>query len=139
MKSQLERNKETVRRFNKEFIEQGNMESFKELVSNEVINHAAPAGSQQGPESMRFFIMEVLRKGFPDIKVEILDQIAEGDKVTTRKLLHGSHEGEFMGLAPSKKKVTFHVIDIIRLHEGKYAEHWGMSNIPEILKMLAAQ
>jgi predicted ester cyclase len=136
MKSQLEENKTVVLRFNKEFIEQGNMESFKELVNDNVINHAAPAGTPSGPESMRYFIVEVLRKGFPDIKVEIFDQVAEGDKVVTRKALHATHTGEFMGIAATNKKVTFNVIDIIRIENGKYAEHWGISNIPEVLKML---
>lgn len=137
MKSQLEQNKETVIRFNKEFIEQGNMQSFKELVADDVVNNAAPAGTPRGPESMRYFIVEVLRKGFPDIKVEIFDQVAEGDKVTTRKALHATHTGEFMGIAASHKKVTFQVIDIIRLRDGKYVEHWGISNIPEVMKMIS--
>lgn len=136
MKSLLEQNKEAVVRFNKEFIEQGNMQSFKELVADDVINHAAPAGTPHGPESMRYFIMEVLRKGFPDIRTELFDQVAEGDKVTTRKALHGTHTGEFMGIAPTHKKVTFHVIDMVRLRDGKYAEHWGMSNIQEVMKMI---
>ena|SRR5437868_7415624 len=136
MKSQLEENKAVVLRFNKEFIEQGNMKSFKELVGDDVINHAAPAGTPSGPESMRYFIIEVLRKGFPDITVEIFDQVAEGDKVVTRKALHATHTGEFIGISPTNKKVTFLVIDIIRLHNGKYAEHWGISNIPEVIKTL---
>jgi predicted ester cyclase len=136
MKSQVEENKAVVLRFNKEFIEQGNMNSFKELVSDQVINHAAPAGTPSGPESMRYFIIEVLRKGFPDIKVEILDQVADGNKVCSRKELSGTHTGEFMGVAPTNKKVTFKVIDIVRIENGKYAEHWGMSNIPEALKTL---
>ncbi|HEV8515970.1 MAG TPA: ester cyclase [Cyclobacteriaceae bacterium] len=137
MKSQVEENKAVVLRFNKEFIEQGNMKSFKELVSDQVINHAAPAGTPSGPESMRYFIIEVLRKGFPDIKVEILDQVADGDRICSRKALSGTHTGEFMGLAPTNKKVTFNVIDIIRIENGKYAEHWGISNIPEVLKTLS--
>jgi predicted ester cyclase len=136
MKSQVEENKAVVLRFNKEFIEQANMNSFKELVSDQVINHAAPAGTPSGPESMRYFIIEVLRKGFPDIKVEILDQVADDNKVCSRKELSGIHTGEFMGVAPTNKKVTFKVIDIVRIENGKYAEHWGMSNIPEVLKTL---
>jgi predicted ester cyclase len=64
---------------------------------------------------MIYFIFEILRKGFPDITVDIFDQVAEGDKVTTRKTLKGTQTGEFMGIPPSNKKVTFNVIDIIRL------------------------
>jgi predicted ester cyclase len=137
MESLLERNKAIVLRFNKEFIEQGNMKSFKELVADNVINHAAPAGAPNGRESMSNFILEILRRGFSDIFVEIFDQVAEGDKVTTRKALHARHTGEFMGLSATDKRVTIHVIDIIRLQDGKYAEHWGISNIPNVVKILA--
>jgi steroid delta-isomerase-like uncharacterized protein len=133
MWSTTEKNKALVTRFNKEFIEQGDMESFKELVAEDVVNHSAPPGTPAGPESMIYFIMEVLRKGFPKIKVEIFDQIAEGDRVTTRKALHAVHEGEFMGIPATNKKVIINVIDIIRLRDGKYVEHWGVSNLADVV------
>jgi len=128
-----EKNKAIVQRFNREVIEQGNIDSFHELVWPGVINHAAPEGMPNGAESMTHFLLDVLRMGFPDIKVEILDQIAEGDKVMTRKALHATHTGEFMGIPPSNRKVTIRVIDIIRLHQGRYIEHWGISNIPDVI------
>jgi len=130
-------NKAVVLRFNKECIEQGNVNTFNELVDDQVINHSAPAGMPNGPESMMYFIFEILRTGFPDIRVDILDQIAEDDKVTTRKILRGTHTGEFMGLPASNKQVSIMVIDIIRLNNGKYMEHWGMSNLPDILQELS--
>ncbi len=138
MQTTTEKNKAAVLRFNTEFIEQGNMNSFKELVSDTVINHAAPAGTPSGPESMTHFL-SLLRTGFPDIKVEILDQIAEGDKVTTRKILNGTHKGEFFGIPATEKKVNIHVIDIIRLKDGKYVDHWGISNLSDVMTQLAAK
>jgi predicted ester cyclase len=137
MDAQLEKNKAIVKRFNKEVIEEGNMKSFNELIANDVVNHAAPAGTPNGPASMSYFLMEVLRKGFSNITVEILDQIAEGDKVTTRKALHATHTGEFLGIPPSHKKVTILVIDIIRLEDEKYAEHWGMSNLSDVVQIIS--
>lgn len=139
MVTTTEQNKSIVIRFNKEVIEQGNLNSFKELVADNVINHSAPAGTPNGPESMSYFIFEILRKGFPDIKVELLDQLAEADKVTTRKVFHATHTGEFMGIAPTNKKISIHVIDFIRLKNGKYAEHWGISTISEVLLQLTAK
>jgi predicted ester cyclase len=133
MNAKTEQNKARVIRFNKEFIEQGNLDSFKELVAPDVINHSAPPGASSGPESMTYFILEVLRKGFPDIQVEIFDQVAEGEKVTTRKALHATHTGVFMGIPPSGKKVVIQVIDIIRLRDGQYIEHWGISNLAEVI------
>ncbi len=132
-----EQNKHTVVRFNKEFIEQGNLNIFPELVADDFVNHNAPAGAN-GPESMVHFLHHILRAGFPDITVDILDQVAEGDKVTTRKVFYGTHTGELMGMAPSHKKVAIQVIDIIRLRDGKYVEHWGASNFSDVVKEISA-
>ncbi|WAC12588.1 ester cyclase [Dyadobacter pollutisoli] len=136
MENTLEKNKAVVVRFNKEFIEQGNAACFTDLVSDDLVNHAAPPGAA-GPESMVHFLHHVLRVGFPDITVNILDQVAENDKVTTRKEFHGTHTGTFMGIPASNKKVVIKVIDIIRLRDGKYAEHWGISNLAEVLQEIA--
>ncbi len=132
-------NKDVVRRFNREFIEQDNMESFYSLVAEDVVNHAAPEGTPPGPDSMRIFIQQILRKAFPDISVEIHDQVAEGDKVTSRKTLRGTHTGELMGIPPTGKQISIEVIDIIRLQDGRYAEHWGMSNFNDVVKELSGK
>ena len=133
MQSITEQNKAIVLRFNKEFIEQGNMATFKELVAEEVVNHSAPAGTPNGPESMIYFLQNILRAGFPNLKVEILEQVAERDLVTTRKQIKATHTGEMMGIPASGKAVEINIIDIIRLSDGKYAEHWGTSNFSEVI------
>ena len=138
MQTTIEQNKKAVLRFNKEFIEEGNLGSFHELVATDVINHSAPPGSSQGPDGMLYFLQNILRKGFPDMKVEILDQIAEGDRVTTRKAIHATHLGEFMGVPASQKRVTINVIDIIRLRNGQYVEHWGISNLTDIISQISS-
>src|SRR5215467_8465533 len=99
-----ELNKQIVARFNKECIEQGNPEAFEKLLSDKVINHSAPAGMPNGKESFYFFLNNVLRQGFPNLKVEILDQIAEGDLVTTRKRISATHTGEIFGIPVSNKE-----------------------------------
>ncbi|GHN01625.1 hypothetical protein WSM22_31140 [Cytophagales bacterium WSM2-2] len=138
MQTSIEKNKAAVLRFNKEFIESGNMNSFKELIAEDVVNHSAPPGTPNGPDSMLYFLQNILRKGFPDMKVEILDQVGEGDRVTTRKAIYATHSGEFMGIPASNKKVVIHVIDIVRLRDGKYVEHWGMSNLADIVTQISA-
>jgi predicted ester cyclase len=137
MSSIAEQNKATVRRFNKECLEEGNLESFKELLAENVINHSAPPGMPNGAESFYHFLNDVLRKGFPNLKVEILEQIAENDLVTTRKKIFARHSGEIFGIKPSGKDVEIDVIDIIRLENNQYAEHWGQSNFSDILKQIS--
>jgi predicted ester cyclase len=138
MNYSTEKNKQIVTRFNKEVIEQGNRGSLTELVAEDCINHAAVPGAPAGREGMGYFLLGVLRIGFPDLTVEIHDQVAENDLVSTRKSIHATHTGEFLGVPPTDKKVVIEVIDIIRLRDGKYAEHWGISNIPSVLAQLTA-
>jgi predicted SnoaL-like aldol condensation-catalyzing enzyme len=139
MNSTPEKNKEIVRRFNKEFIEQGNINSLEELIAEDVINHSVPAGLPNGKESFVNFLNDILRKGFPDLKVEILEQVAERDLVTTRKKIIATHTGEIFGITPGNKKVEINVIDIIRLKDSKYVEHWGQSNFSEVIAEISTK
>lgn len=131
-----EKNKAVVIRFNKEVIENGNIESFQELMDSEFINHSAPAGADQGPDGMIYTFNQILRPAIPDIKVTIYDQIAEGDMVTTRKNISGTQTGNLMGIPPTGKKISIDVIDIVRIKNGKYLEHWGVNTLPSVIAQL---
>ena len=136
MDSELEKNKAVVIRFNKEAIEQGRLEAFDELLDPSFINHTAPAGMPSGRDGMVRFIIDVLRPAFSDLRADIYDQIAEGDKVVTRKAFHATHTGSFMGIPATGKPIVFPVIDIIRLRDGKYIEHWGIRDTHSVLQQL---
>jgi len=133
-----EENKAVVIRFNKEFIEQGNMESFQELMDSEFINHTAPADADRGPAGILHTFNQILRPAIPDIKVTIYDQIAEGDLVTTRKNISGTHRGNLMGIPPTGEQISINVIDIVKIKNGRYAEHWGINTLPSVLAQLRA-
>ncbi|MCB0631962.1 MAG: ester cyclase [Saprospiraceae bacterium] len=137
MSIQTEQNKATVIRFNRECLEKGNKSSLNELVAEDVINYAAAEGMPNGKESFSFFLKNVLHQGFSDIEVEIFEQLAEGDLVSTRKIIRGTHTGEIAGILPTGRKVEIKVIDIIRLRDGQYVEHWGMSNFDQVLRGLS--
>lgn len=139
MSINAENNKAIVRRFNKECIEEGRMESFEELLAKDAINHSAQPGAPNGPESFYHFLNDILRKAFSELRVEILEQVAENDLVTTRKKIYGKHNGELFDIPPTNKNVVIHVIDIIRLKDGRYAEHWGQSNFSDIVQQLQHQ
>ena len=80
----------------------------------------------------------VLRPAFPDLKVIIHEQVAEGDVVTTRKAITGTHTGSLLGIAPTGAAVTIDVIDMVRLRNGRYYEHWGVNTLPAVLQQLSA-
>jgi predicted ester cyclase len=129
---QLTRNKEVVRRFNKEVIEKGSLDAFTELMDSNFINNTAPSGMNDA-NGMWNTLNNILRPAFSDLTVEIHDQIAEGDKVTTRKTITGTHTGTLMGIAPTNKLIRIEVIDIVKLRNGKYLEHWGLNTLQTVV------
>jgi predicted ester cyclase len=89
-----------------------------------------------GPQGMINTFNNVLRPAMPGIKVTIYEQVGEGDLVTTRKNISGTQTGMLMGIAPTGKKVSIDVIDIVRIKNGKYFEHWGGNTLPSALAQL---
>jgi len=131
-------NKAAVRRFNVEVIERGNEDAFHELMDPEFANRTAMPGISPGPDGMLHVFNRILRPALSDLRVEIHDQIAEGDKVTTRKTIHGTHRGELMGVPATQELVAIRVIDIVRLRNGRYLEHWGSNDLPSVVARLRA-
>jgi predicted ester cyclase len=73
-----------------------------------------------------------LRSAVPDFQITIHDLSAEGDKVVVRS----THKGEFMGVPPSGKRVSFGVYDTIRMADGKVVEHWGQMDNMGLMQQL---
>jgi predicted ester cyclase len=131
----VSQNKEVVIRFNKEFLERGDVTVLKELVADDFVNRTAAGPVPDNVDGLKQFIT-MLHKGFSDFHIDIHEQIGENDLVATRKTIHATHTGEIMGHQPTGKKVAFRVMDIVRLRDRKYAEHWGQNNIIEVIQGL---
>ncbi len=89
---------------------------------------ATVEGFKQGLRSML--------EAFPDMTYEIEDLVAEGDLVAIRGALRGTHRGQFIGQPPTGKRVTVPLLDIIRLVDGKMAEHWGETDTMAMMQQL---
>jgi hypothetical protein len=66
---------------------------------------------------------------YPDIRLTVEDVVAEGDKVVARNTVTGTHRGEFMGVAPTGKSVTYNEIFIFRFADGRVVETWGVVDV----------
>jgi predicted ester cyclase len=133
-----EQNKTIVTRFNKEFIEDGDVNAFNEIIAPEFLNQTAPPGVPKGPEGVMYFFNHFLKPALPELKVDIQRQVAENDIVTTHKIFHTVHKGDFMGIPATGKKVTMEVIDIIRLKDGKFVEHWNVLDWQQVIGQLSS-
>lgn len=129
----IESNKRIVTRFNKEVIEQGNFETFQAIMHKDFVNETAPPIVSNQAEGMWDMLSNVLRPAFPDLRVDIYDQVGEGKKVTTRKALLGTHKGTIMGVPPTNKEVKIEVIDIVEIRDGKYFRHWGINTMGAVI------
>ena len=134
----LSQNKQVVIRFNRDVIGRADREAFEALMAPDFVNRTAPPGFPAGPEGMWKMLVEVLRHALPDLRAEIHDQVAEGDRVTTRKTLRGTHRGEQFGVAPTGREIAIEVIDIVRVRDGRYAEHWGINTLMAVVASLRA-
>lgn len=75
-----------------------------------------------GPEGMKGTVLMVTA-AFPDNRHEVEDVVALDDKVVLRCTLTGTHEGPFMGIPPTGRKIEVNEIHIYRLEDGKAVEH----------------
>jgi predicted ester cyclase len=76
-----------------------------------------------GPEGIRRYVT-AYRVAFPNLEVDVEDQLAEEDKVVTRWTVRGTHSGEFLGLAPTGDEVTVSGIEFDRIAGGRIDEAW---------------
>ena len=131
-----EQNKALARRLVGEVINQGNISVVDELLNPDFVEHEElPPGIPPGREAPKA-LFAMLRSGFPDIKATIEHLIAEGDQVVLHMTWSGTHKGEFMGIPPTGKSVSFGVIDILRIAEGKFVEHWGVMDSMAMMQQL---
>jgi len=134
----VEQNKALFRRFIEEVFNKGNVSTIDEfLAPNFVEREVLPPGTPSGREGVKQLTM-MFRTAFPDFNVSIDDMIAEGDKIVARTTWSGTQKGEFMGIPSSGKRVSFNVIDIIRISDGKGVEHWGVMDSSSLMQQIGA-
>lgn len=117
-----ERNKAVVRRLIDEAQAQGNLAVVDELLADDFVDYTPFPGVPPTRDGVKM-LFGYLRSVFPDLQVRVHEQIAEGEKVVTRKTFEGTHQAEFMGVASTGRPVSFEVIDILTVRDGRIAEH----------------
>jgi steroid delta-isomerase-like uncharacterized protein len=130
-------NKLLVQRLVKEAQEGGRLEVVDELLADDFVDHTPLPGLPPTRDGVRM-LFAGLRQAFPDLRVRIDEQLADGDRVATRKTFTGTHRGPFLGVEPSGNAVSFEVIDILTLREGKIREHRVVVDQLALLRQLGA-
>jgi steroid delta-isomerase-like uncharacterized protein len=108
--------------------------SFPELFTESYIQHSGRSPSGLGAQ------IENFRKVFaatPDHRWHVEDRIIAGDKVVARSTHSATHTGTFRGIPPTGKPFTYTTFDIWRVENGKFAEHWDLTDATEVLRKLS--
>jgi steroid delta-isomerase-like uncharacterized protein len=132
-----EQNKRLVRRFVEEFENGGNEPVADELLADRFVDHSPFPGVAPDRDGVKR-LFAGLRTSFPDLRAEIHDLLAEADRVATRKTFRGTHRGEFLGMAPTGRAISFDVVDFVRIENGRIAEHWNVVDLMGLLQQLGA-
>jgi predicted ester cyclase len=132
-----QRNKQIVRRFVDEYQTNADAQAFAELIHPAFVDHSRPPGVAEGPEGVRQQF-DLFRAAFSGFRATIDEQVAEGDLVVTRKRFHGVHDGDLLGIPPTGREVEIAVIDVVRVRDGRIAEHWNVVDRLGLLEQLGA-
>src|SRR5919109_2687113 len=117
-----EENKAVVRRWADEVVNQGKLDLVDELFAED-FNWVMPFNPEplHGPEAMKQTVT-TFRTAFPDLRIEIEELVAEGDKVVAKYTASGTNDGEMMGSPPTGKPARWGVIHLITFRDGMVAD-----------------
>ena len=109
---------------------------FDDLVVPDVVDHEVPEGFPNGLEGVKQF-MTMYMEAFPDLRFEPIEVICEGNLVSARGRVSGTHQGEFLGIPATGRKIDLEFSDWVRVNDqAKAVEHWGYSDNLKMMQQL---
>lgn len=121
-------NKMIVRRFYEDIVSAGDLSRISEVISNEYAEVMDGKRYDVGIKGAESHVLGV-RSTYPDLQLTVDRQIAEGEWVATCVTARGTHRGEWIGIAPTGRRVAFTGVNVDRVVDGKIVEHGGAANL----------
>jgi steroid delta-isomerase-like uncharacterized protein len=128
-------NKATARRYVEQIWNERRLDRFADFIAEDVVLHAEP--ETVGRENLKQRVA-ANQAAFSDFKQVIEAEIAEGDKVVQRWTIRAAHQGEFLGVPATGKKIASSGISILRFVDGKIAELWVEMDMVGMMQQLGA-
>ena len=114
----------------------GDVDGFGELIAEDFVEHEETPGLPPTKAGVLEFFRGVL-SAFPDTHMDVEDLFASGDKAVARVKMTATHQGEFMGVPSTGKRVEVELIDIMRFDDaGLVSEHWGVMDSLSLMQQL---
>lgn len=121
------KNKDIVKYFYETVVSENLLEELSKYISEDCVLKIGENTIPIGLEGMRYHLEEV-KKTYPDYAMKIIRQYSDGDFVISEFIMEGTHQGEWIGIKPSNKKLVFTGVDIDKVLDGKIVEHGGAVN-----------
>jgi len=119
-------------------VNSGKLELLRDVVAQDVVDHDPAPDQGPGPEGyIRMFAD--LRTSFPDLAVSVDQIVMDDDKIAIAYMITGTQKGEFLGVAPTGRKIHARGVQIARFRDGKMVERWGSSDQLGILQQIGAR
>ncbi len=130
-----ETNKATIRRYIEEAWNKGNVGIIDELMAPGYKRYLTGATLDREGQKQRIL---GFRRAFPDIRLMVERMVAEGELVTFHLLMSGTHQGTFIGVPATGKRMKTAAIDIARFENGKVVEQWGVTDLLAVMQQIGA-
>ncbi len=117
-------------------INAGDIDGFGELLADDFVEHEETPGLEPTKEGVEEFF-RMFRTAFPDLRMDVEDVLASGDKAVARARATGTHQGEFIGIPATGRSIDVQLIDIVRFgDDGLAREHWGVFDAMMMMQQL---
>jgi steroid delta-isomerase-like uncharacterized protein len=127
--------KAVVRLNTEEVQSKGRFDIFEQLFADDFVDHTPQPNMTPDKAGVRK-LYSYLREAFPDFHAKIHWQLADGDRVITYKTYYGTDKGDFLGIAPTHRKIHFETVDVMRVRDGKITDHWGVGNLLSLMQQI---
>jgi predicted ester cyclase len=122
---------EIARRIVIEAFSEAKLDVLDEVLTPDFVNHNAPPGVDRGIEGVKQ-IIQMERRGLPDMTCTMLHEAQEGDIVFQHVLCKGTHLGPLFGVQPTGKQVQWREMHVAVMRDGLCAEHWGVTDMASL-------
>jgi len=121
-----------------DLINAGDIDGFGRQLADDFVEHEEIPGIPPTKDGVIQYFKMMLA-AFPDMRMDVEDVIASGDKAVARVTVTGTNKGEFMGMPATGKSATVKLIDITRFgDDGLAREHWGVVDQLALMQQLGA-
>jgi predicted ester cyclase len=118
-----------------EIVGAGEYERLTEVLADGLVDHDPAPGQSAGPKGIGEF-WTTFKEAFPDVALEPVQVVATDEFVTAVLTVTGTHQGEFLGHAPTGKTFSVRGIQVGRFAEGRMTDRWGATDTLGILQQL---